>query len=911
MNINSRVYRMVVIGLAALWMAGLLFAVQPVLSSRAAGQIDLIGPAGSDQFGKNVVALPNGNIVVTDPLYNNGTAIHTGAVYLYNGTTGAMISKLTGTALYDGVGYVEIVVLSNGNFVVRSPNWNNGIESDAGAVTWCSGTTGCNGVVSSSNSLVGTTGNDMKGANTNVIPLSNGNYVVINPNWANGDRGAAGAVTWCNGLTGCRGEISASNSLVGSAANNMVGFYGITVLTDDRYIVRSPFWDHGMVINAGALTWCSGTSGCTGEISAANSLIGTSANDLVGYNAITVLSNGNNVVSTPGWDNGDVVDAGAVTWCSSSSGCTGEISADNSLVGSTAYDQTGSFAVISLTNGNYVVPNQSWDNAEAVDTGAVTWCSGEVGCTGPISAANSLVGSTSADVVGIFVTALTDGSYMVNSPYWSSDTAMHSGAVTWCDGASGCSGTISSINSLVGSTDGDYVGAFVKELNHDAYVVSSPSWSNDQGDQVGAVTWCSIGEGCSGPVSSTNSLVGSTAGDQVGNVVVLSDGNYVVVSPLWTNGSVLGAGAVTWCDGTSGCLGLISPENSLVGSAKADWVGERSVVPLHEGNYVVLSPDWNYGQVLDAGAVTWCNGAGHCTGEVSESNSLVGGTARDQVGSSVAVLKNGSYVVSSNRWTNDSIPRAGAVTWCSGSGGCSGPVSSANSLVGGSSDDEVGLGVYGNAIIPLAKGGYLVNTRYWDNGSTIDVGAVTWCSGVAICSGKISAANSLVGSHVNDLIGFDDILPLKNGNYVVGSSGWDNGSLANAGAVTWCSGATGCHGEVSFSNSLVGSALYDGIGGGGIRELGDGSYVVFSPFWANGAVEKAGAVTWCGGTVNCNGAIFPGNSVVGLAAGGQVSSSFAFDSINHQLVVGRPAENRVTLLRTNIVNQVYLPLLRR
>ena len=340
----------------------------------------------------------------------------------------------------------------------------------------------------------------------------------------------------------------------------------------------------------------------------------------------------------------------------------------------------------------------------------------------------------------------------------------------------------------------------------------------------------------------------SVGGDQVGDVVVLSDGNYVVVSPRWTNGTVMGAGAVTWCDGTSGCVGLVSPENSLVGSTQADWVGGRSVIPVENGNYVVLSPGWNNNQVVKAGAATWCNGAGNCAGEVSESNSLVGSTAGDQVGGSVVVLENGSYVVSSIYWANDAIPQAGAVTWCSGSGGCSGPVSS---------------------------------------------------------------TNSLVGSHANDQIGWDGVIPLKNGNYIVGSSGWDNGSLKDAGAVTWCSGATGCLGEVTFGNSLVGSAGYDAVGMGGIRELSDGSYVVFSPFWANGTAEKAGAVTWCGGTANCYGVIFPANSVIGLAAGGQVSSSFAFDSLNHQLVVGRPADNRVTLLRTNVVHRVYLPLLRR
>ena len=35
-------------------------------------QVDILGPAGSGEFGKQVVALPNGNIVVTDPSYDNG-----------------------------------------------------------------------------------------------------------------------------------------------------------------------------------------------------------------------------------------------------------------------------------------------------------------------------------------------------------------------------------------------------------------------------------------------------------------------------------------------------------------------------------------------------------------------------------------------------------------------------------------------------------------------------------------------------------------------------------------------------------------------------------------------------------------------------------------------------------------------
>ena len=52
-----------------------------------------------------------------------------------------------------------------------------------------------------------------------VTPLSNGNYVVESPYW-NGNRGAA---TWGNGSTGISGTISAANSLVGSNPGDGVG----------------------------------------------------------------------------------------------------------------------------------------------------------------------------------------------------------------------------------------------------------------------------------------------------------------------------------------------------------------------------------------------------------------------------------------------------------------------------------------------------------------------------------------------------------------------------------------------------------------------------------------------------------------------------------------------------------------
>lgn len=133
--------------------------------SANASQDDLQGPTGSGRFGDTVTALPNGNVVITDPLYNEGgTAI--GAVYVIDSTLG-LISFLKGSTAGDQIGSNGIVVLANGNFLVRSPRWDNGAAVNAGAVTWCSMTTGCNGEVSAANSLVGgTSGDDIVLADT-------------------------------------------------------------------------------------------------------------------------------------------------------------------------------------------------------------------------------------------------------------------------------------------------------------------------------------------------------------------------------------------------------------------------------------------------------------------------------------------------------------------------------------------------------------------------------------------------------------------------------------------------------------------------------------------------------------------------------------------------------------------------
>ena len=191
-------------------------------------------PVAGNGFGTATTVLSgNGNVVVNvggDSLMANGA----GAVYLFNSMTGALLSTLTGSHAGDAVGNGSVTALRNGNFVVTSSQWN----SKAGAVTWGSGTQGVSGVVSDSNSLVGSTANDQVGSG-GITQLSNGNYVVSSPNW----HGKFGAASWGSGLAGVTGFVSSSSkSLVGSHANDQVGVV-VTTLGNGNYVLSTALWN--------------------------------------------------------------------------------------------------------------------------------------------------------------------------------------------------------------------------------------------------------------------------------------------------------------------------------------------------------------------------------------------------------------------------------------------------------------------------------------------------------------------------------------------------------------------------------------------------------------------------------------------------------------------------------------------
>ncbi|MES2709580.1 MAG: choice-of-anchor D domain-containing protein [Verrucomicrobiota bacterium] len=787
-----------------------------------AAQLELSPPAGSGRFGGSVAVLANGNFVVTDPGYDApGPVTDAGAVYLYDGGTLNIISRLTGSAANDRVG-TSVTALSNGNFLVVSSTWDEG----KGALTWVNGTTGLTGVISADNSLIG--------AGTPVITeLSNGNYVALGPQSA----------TWGSGTGGAAGEITAANSLIniGPLPVQTPSSQPLVIpLANGNYVVRNPSWNAG----TGFMAWGNGTTGVKGTVSFRNALIGSDINNTVG-SRITLLGNGNFLVGSPGWNN-----RGAVTWVNGTVGLTGFVSGSNSLTGISG-DNLGGGApettITVLNNGNYLVKHYR-------STETVTWGSGTAGVTGEISAANSLVNTGNASI-----TLLNNGNYVICNPFWP-DSQNRRGAVALADGATGLRGAMSAENSLVGTFPEDRVGSGnpngatgVTALSNGNFVVHSPRWNGNRG----AVTWVSGTLGLKGEISAANSLIGGEEGSLTGDggIIPLTNGNYLVSTLQTYYGDDPDGGSVTWGSGTAGVAGAVSAANSLLGtSASGDFYGLQNpnykapgITALSNGNYVVCSPYWNFRR----GAVVWGNGASGVKGKISAVNALVGATAGEQLGAGGATaLSTGNYLVKTPGWNS----LKGALTFGNGATGLTGAVSASNSLTGTSAND-----LLDSTVTPLPNGDYLLGSPKWNSGK----GAVTWGSGLTGVTGEISGANSLIGTRASDRVGENQpvaafITPLSSGNYLIGSPYWNG----NRGAVTLGRGGSSVTGEITDANSLVGTAAYEYFGlSSGIKLLANGNFVIFNPAWSG----NKGSLTWGSGTAGVTGTVSAANSLVGNA----------------------------------------------
>ena len=502
--------------------------------------------------GAETVNLPNGDYLVVDPDYDlpgPPPVPDVGAVYYHQAGTGQVLGMFLGSQANDRIGSGGITLVGEGGFLIHSPQWDNGLAADAGAVTYGNIFVGMvGGVVSASNSFIGSTSGDQIGSGGITIVGSGTapGFLIQSPLWDNDSAVNAGAVTFAPpGLLPVFGVVSASNSFVGSTAGDQISSGGITILdigplfgfppgsVVPAFLIQSPLWDNGSAVDAGAVTV--GVTGIPsfGIVSVSNSIVGSTSGDQIGSGGITILGSQTAargvLIRSPLWDNGSAINAGAVTfWPQIGPGPADSepVSASNSLVGSTAGDQIGSGGITVFGSSDApraLVYSPQWDNGSAADAGAFTVVVPGAGpIAGAISADNSLVGSSTGDQIGsggVFPIIVNSGGvsamhgFIVQSPLWDHGPAMNAGAVTVIGGLSGpmTAGLLSSANSIVGSHPGDQVGSGGFSLRSDLSGpdLQSPHWCYG----AGAATPLFIPPlqfgSWAGVVSAANSTVGA------------------------------------------------------------------------------------------------------------------------------------------------------------------------------------------------------------------------------------------------------------------------------------------------------------------------------------------------------------------------------------------------------------------
>ncbi|MCP4877680.1 MAG: hypothetical protein GY896_19670 [Gammaproteobacteria bacterium] len=589
-------------------------------------------PGAGDNFGESVAFLDNGNIVVTDPS-DDSVVSGGGAVHLFNSTTQAVIASLYGDAVNDSLGTNlgsgGIWTLPNGNYVVISLFDDEGGIGDAGSVRLFDGTTG----LQLGPTYAGDVAGDMLGSG-GIIELANGNFVILTPSDNEGGLTNAGSVRLVNGATGAQ----VGTTLVGDLANDDLGSGEFAVLTNGNFVVASPFDTEGGIVGAGSVRLISGTTGA--QIGSA--IVGDTTNDRFGNGEVIALGNGNYVFASPSDDEAGVVNAGSVRLVNGTTG----VQIGAALVGDVANDSLGSQGVTALSNNNFVIASSSDDEGGVVGAGSVRLASGVTGAQ--IGA--TIAGDVTSDFLGSDgVTALSNGNFVIASHFDNEGGITDAGSVFLINGNTGAqigatlsgsttfdqlgNGTIlafSNGNYVVSSTLEDTGGVVdagtVRLLNGATGVQIGSTLAGDSAfDQLGSSEVVRLANGNfaiasanddEGGIANAGSvrLVSGTTGVQLGTaatgdlpndnlgsdgLTALGNGNFVVDSAFDDEGGVANSGSIRLLDGLNG----VQVGNAIIGGVALDMLNTSIDGPAAGGSFVAGFSDTDNNAMVDSGLV--------------------------------------------------------------------------------------------------------------------------------------------------------------------------------------------------------------------------------------------------------------------------------------------------------------------
>lgn len=474
-------------------------------------------------------------------------------------------------------------------------------------------------------------------------------------------------------------------------------------------------------------------------------------------------------------------------------------------------------------------------------------------------------GSSPGDLAGTTIWK-TGAGYTIVAPSWDRPTALNAGAVLWCDQSNGCTGTISSTNALVGSTAGDGDALQYIPLASSAIVVWT-GWDRGVTTDAGAITMLSGLAGLSGSVGASNSLLGDAPSAFLGTTGHhLPSGLRLIAAP---NAYGRRGGVIMFRDIFP--TGDLVPDIALIGAMPGDGEDLR-VFGLSNGHYAALFPHLSVGGVK-VGALRICDGISGSAGIVDPNTAIVGRSANDMEGpSKLFALHNGNALLHMPRWRNEGLP-VGALMWIEGTPGSAGAAIPSRVLYGIRSED-----LYVAKILELSNDDVIIAAPDF---APANLGLIRRIDGTVGAAGAISTFG-ITGSHTNDYLGDDLFVPalydLNNGSALALCPRCDSGGLSDTGAAIWIPEDYLYVGAVGPATALMGSTPAEGYD---MRVIvGPDHHAVVSPRWSRPGRPEAGAVTVIDSALGMVGEQTELNSLVGERAYDRLGSAGVFTTAN-------------------------------
>lgn len=500
------------------------------------------------------------------------------------------------------------------------------------------------------------------------------------------------------------------------------------------------------------------------------SITGDNANDNLGSGGITSLPNGNYLIRSEFDDVNGVVDASSVKLIN---GVTGEVIA--TIAGDVLNDNLGNTGFTNLPNGNFLIRSEFDDVDGVVDASSVTLVNGTSGAV-----IATLAGDDTGDKLGNSgITLLPNGNFLIRSSVDDVDGVINASTVKLINGTTG---TV--INTFAGDVNGDSIGSGgFKFLPNGYFIISSSA------DDVGGL----VNAGSVILVDSDGALkkiiAGDDANDSLGvrGTILLSNGNFVILSSADRIGGVSSVGSVKFVNGTSGDI-----IKTIVGDALNDSFGYSHKI-LPNGNFIIYNEydDDVTNGVVDAGLVILFDGA---SGEVIKT--FVGDESNDQLGrEGIFILPDGNFAIISKLDNVNGVTDAGSVILVNSFDG-----EVIKTIAGDNLSDNLGS----SGITSLPNGNIAIIS------TSDDVNGISNAGSVTIVNSNPAVANiTIAGNDINDSFGFGGIKLLKNGNFVIISQFDNVAPVASASSLTLVNGTTG-----AVINTVAGDVFLDSLGAG-------------------------------------------------------------------------------------------------